>query len=602
MWSRRPQRQEHPADPAEVEGRTGPADWAGVLDATERAAAAGRADDPPAGGAPADEAPAGRAEIDVEVDVEVGAGVGADPAALDAGSDGGAGIDGLDIERIRASLAAMSWAGGATPAGEEPARRDARTRLRRRGAGVMLAVAAALAGSITTSRTMLDGTADGEPAADTSELGGSLPFQEDDYAEADVELAAFEDPELLEDVPVSEEEVSDEVEDVLEGTEVVEALGESGIPEVAIEAYQDGADVQADADPECGIRWTLLAAIGRVESNHGRFGGARLKEDGYGTKPIRGIPLDGRPNVALIRDTDGGELDGDTTFDRAVGPMQFIPSTWRSVGQDGNDDGRSDPNNMFDAAQGAGAYLCAGGGSLDSTANRAKAIRRYNNADSYVQMVLRLATMYETGRVEPLPDLPATPPPAETPSAPRPPAPTPTTAPTRPRPTTPAPSTPPTTAAPGPRPTTPAPTTTVPPTPTTTIPDQPDQPGTTVPGTTPPPVDPTVPSPSTTVPPGPPTPADPPAAVGWAPAMREVVVDILTPDCDPAGGEGVVPADEGTDSVSADEATTPDEAPCEPAGAGDPAAAGARPAAAPDAPEATEPAGAGGGDPPPAEG
>jgi hypothetical protein len=287
----------------------------------------------------------------------------------------------------------------------------------------------------------------------------------------------------------------------------------------------------------------LLAAIGRVESNHGRFGGARLREDGYGTKPIRGIPLDGRPNVALIRDTDGGELDGDTTYDRAVGPMQFIPSTWRSVGQDGNDDGRSDPNNIFDAAQGAGAYLCAGGGNLTDTAARARAVRRYNNADSYVQMVLRLATMYETGAVQPLPDLPATPPPAATPSAPRPPAPT----------APPSPAGPPRPGQPGPTPPPRPPATTMPgagPAPTTTP-------------TTPPPVDPpptTVPedpAPTTTVPPAP---AEPPAAVGWAPAMREVVVDTLTPDGCPGAEPG------GTDSVPADEATTPGEEACEPPG------------------------------------
>ena len=485
-----------------------------------------------------------------------------------------------DVDSIRAALAELADAHGVLDpdrgdSGDEPASspkgskgskgRLARLAVGRRASAVLLAVAAALAGSITTSRTgMLGGSSDSaDDVADTSELGGSLPFQEDDIAEMELELAAFEDDELLEDVPVSDEEVSDEVEEVLGSAGVVEELGESGIPEVAIEAYNDGADVQADSDPQCGLRWSLLAAIGRVESNHGRFGGAQLREDGYGTKPILGIPLDGRPNVALIRDTDGGELDGDTTYDRAVGPMQFIPSTWRSVGQDANDDGRADPNNIFDAAQGAGAYLCAGSADLNGTMGRASAVRRYNNADEYVRVVLSLAQMYETGRIEPLPDLPV-PPPARTPSSPRPPAPAPTTPPAprpgspTPAPTpTPRPSTPPTTA-PAPAPTT---TTTVPPTTTsTTVPADPDT-TTTVPEE---------PTPTTTVPPAPELPEDPPAAVGWAPAMREVVVDILTgeacPDEEPVadGQDDAVAPDEGTDSVSADEATTPEEIACEP--------------------------------------
>ncbi|MGH8775651.1 MAG: lytic transglycosylase domain-containing protein [Jiangellaceae bacterium] len=88
-----------------------------------------------------------------------------------------------------------------------------------------------------------------------------------------------------------------------------------------------------------------------------------------------------RPNVALIRDTDGGALDGDTTYDRAVGPMQFIPSTWRSVSVDGNGDGRRDPNNIYDAAQGAAVYLCAGDTDLRDPIQAARAVRRYNNAD-----------------------------------------------------------------------------------------------------------------------------------------------------------------------------------------------------------------------------
>ena len=58
---------------------------------------------------------------------------------------------------------------------------------------------------------------------------------------------------------------------------------------------------------------------------------------------IYGIPLNGSNNTAVIRDTDGGTYDRDLTWDRAVGPMQFIPGTWRTVGVDANGDGRKDP-------------------------------------------------------------------------------------------------------------------------------------------------------------------------------------------------------------------------------------------------------------------
>jgi Transglycosylase SLT domain len=183
--------------------------------------------------------------------------------------------------------------------------------------------------------------------------------------------------------------------------EIADTLGASGIPQLAVTAYTEAAAVSARLDPACGVPWTLLAAIGRVESDHGRFGGGRLLTDGYGTQPIRGLPLDGRAGRALIRDTDGGRLDGDTTYDRAVGPMQFIPSTWRNVAADGNDDGRRDPNNIFDATVGAAAYLCSGDGNLRNQDQAAQAVRRYNHTDRYVRVVLGVAAMYERdgGRV-----------------------------------------------------------------------------------------------------------------------------------------------------------------------------------------------------------
>src|SRR5699024_2158668 len=113
--------------------------------------------------------------------------------------------------------------------------------------------------------------------------------------------------------------------------------------------------------PDCGLSWATLAGIGRIESNHGRYGGAVVGTDGYPSKPIIGVPLDGSPGVDTISDTDNGVYDGDPTHDRAVGPMQFIPSTWLRWASDGNGDGVGSPQQIDDAALAAARYLCAGG-------------------------------------------------------------------------------------------------------------------------------------------------------------------------------------------------------------------------------------------------
>ncbi len=309
---------------------------------------------------------------------------------------------------------------------------------------VLIAVAVVLPGGVGVG-TMAMMPTEADPSS-VPGLDGTLPFQDD------AALEPFLDAEMLAAVPVGADPVSEPVRAVLSSASVIDSLGQSGIPSVAVDAYVMAEARLAAEEPTCGIRWTLLAAIGRVESNHGRFGGAMLRDDGYSTRPIRGIPLDGRPNVALIRDTDGGALDGDTAYDRAVGPMQFIPSTWRSVGVDADGDGRRDPDNIFDAAYGAARYLCAGGADLRNTDARAQAVRRYNNADEYVRVVLNLADMYETGAVERLPaiglpPMEPTPPPRPSPGPPRP-----SPAPDRPAPTAAAPNPTPTQRSPGPAP------------------------------------------------------------------------------------------------------------------------------------------------------
>jgi Transglycosylase SLT domain len=176
----------------------------------------------------------------------------------------------------------------------------------------------------------------------------------------------------------------------------VGSLAADGIPTIALDAYRRAAAEADSRYPACGIGWPLLAAIGRVESDHGRFAGSQLYADGTSAPPIIGIPLDGH-GTALITDTDGGRLDGDTVYDRAVGPMQFIPSTWATWGIDANHDGAASPFNIYDAATAAANYLCAAGGNLRTGSGQVRAILSYNHSDAYLAMVLALEKAYASG-------------------------------------------------------------------------------------------------------------------------------------------------------------------------------------------------------------
>ncbi|GAA0964706.1 lytic murein transglycosylase [Actinocorallia libanotica] len=101
-----------------------------------------------------------------------------------------------------------------------------------------------------------------------------------------------------------------------------------------------------------GLSWTVLAAIGQVESDHGTNVG---------------------PSSA-----------------GALGPMQFMPATWKSYGVDGDRDGKADIMNPYDAIPSAARYLCAAGAQRDLY----KAVYAYNHADWYVRKVLSLADAY----------------------------------------------------------------------------------------------------------------------------------------------------------------------------------------------------------------
>ena len=164
---------------------------------------------------------------------------------------------------------------------------------------------------------------------------------------------------------------------------------------VALDAYWRAAKAMTLLDPGCRLDWWGLAGIGRSESHHGRYKGGAPALDGSMTVPVIGIPLDGSNHTRVIRDTDKGLLDGDTVYDRAVGPMQFIPGTWRRWGADGNGDGRVDPQNFYDMALAAARLVCSGGAALDTDEGLLAAYLRYNHDPVYMRTVLAWARAYE---------------------------------------------------------------------------------------------------------------------------------------------------------------------------------------------------------------
>ena len=177
--------------------------------------------------------------------------------------------------------------------------------------------------------------------------------------------------------------------------------GSLGIPASMLKAYKNAADILAKEQPNCHLDWALIASIGRIESNHAR--GGYVNAAGDTLEPILGPVLNGAGGFAAIPDTDGGKYDGDAVWDRAVGPTQFIPSTWRGYASDGNGDGVSNPNNIYDETLATARYLCSGGLDLSTDAGQRIAVRRYNNSQSYVDTVLAWAAAYRGG-VAQLPD------------------------------------------------------------------------------------------------------------------------------------------------------------------------------------------------------
>ncbi|MFB8273608.1 C40 family peptidase [Streptomyces sp. NPDC055955] len=177
---------------------------------------------------------------------------------------------------------------------------------------------------------------------------------------------------------------------------LAEAGSSADIPPRMLEAYKNAVQMIGSRVPHCrGMRWPVLAGIAKVESNHAA--GRAIASDGDIRPKIHGVLLNGSGaggNTSVFTDTDGGKWDGTATGERAVGPFQFMPATWESIGQDGNKDGDRDPHNADDAALGAVVYLCGRGRDLGKAGQLRAAIFQYNHSNAYVANVMKWIDQY----------------------------------------------------------------------------------------------------------------------------------------------------------------------------------------------------------------
>ena len=133
-----------------------------------------------------------------------------------------------------------------------------------------------------------------------------------------------------------------------------------------------------------GPPWPASAGSSRSRAPSAAAGCSRTAAP---DRDILGVELDGSGEVAAVPDDTGG-------FQRALGPMQFIPSTWERWAADGDGDGVEDPQDVDDAALAAAHYLCSSGEDLATGSGWSAAVYSYNHSNPYVRAVYDASRAY----------------------------------------------------------------------------------------------------------------------------------------------------------------------------------------------------------------
>ncbi|MGW0969876.1 C40 family peptidase [Streptomyces sp. NPDC002516] len=187
------------------------------------------------------------------------------------------------------------------------------------------------------------------------------------------------------------------------GGQITDGGAAADIPARMLTAYQGAVQQVGSYSPRCrGMRWPVLAGIAKVESNHAI--GRSIAGNGDIRPKIYGVLLNGSGaggNTSVVPDSDGGRWDGTASGERAVGPFQFLPSTWAGSGKDANGDGTADPHNADDAALGAAVYLCGNGRDLTKRSQLKAAVLQYNHSGTYVADVLGWIDQYTAAARDP---------------------------------------------------------------------------------------------------------------------------------------------------------------------------------------------------------